>query len=34
MSIVESNQDDNQLAKAEKKMKVDKWNEYEDKTIV
>ncbi|CAH8357917.1 unnamed protein product [Eruca vesicaria subsp. sativa] len=34
LSIVESNHDDHQLAKADNKMKVDKWNEYEDKTIV
>ncbi|CAF1708599.1 unnamed protein product, partial [Brassica oleracea var. botrytis] len=34
MSMVESNQDDNQMVKAEKKINIYRWNEYEDKTIV
>ncbi|KAL0802355.1 hypothetical protein Bca101_057531 [Brassica carinata] len=34
MSMIESNQDDYQGVKAEKKINISKWNEYEDKTIL
>lgn len=34
MSMVESNQDDNQLVKAKKKIIISNWNEYEEKTIL